>query len=67
MAKLLTLLRTERGWTKAELARRARMSAADIGKIESGRAIPYDSQLIKLARALGVNQAERRQLLKEAS
>jgi ribosome-binding protein aMBF1 (putative translation factor) len=30
------------------------MSAADVGKIEAGRVVPYESQLRKLAKALGL-------------
>lgn len=52
----LTWLRQQRGWTRSELARRARMAGADIGKIESGRLRPYDSQLEKLAIALGLSE-----------
>lgn len=48
----LEKLRCEWGWSKSELARRARMASGDIGKIESGRLVPYSSQLTKLARAL---------------
>lgn len=61
--KKLTALRTARGWSKAELARRARMAEGDIGKIESGRLVPYDTQLRRLARALGVPVAEAASLL----
>ena len=45
-------MRKERGLTKAELARRARLDAGIIAWIESGRFIPYYSQLEKLAKAL---------------
>ena len=31
------------------------MAAGDVGKIEAGRLRPYESQLRKLARALGVS------------
>ncbi len=55
---VLTELRRARGWSRAELARRARMAAADVGKIEAGRLVPYESQLRKLARALRVPQSE---------
>jgi len=50
----LTSLRVARRWSRAELARRARMAAGDVGKIEAERLQPYDSQLRKLARALGI-------------
>jgi len=49
----LTALREERRWSRAELARRARMGNADVGRIESGRLIAYPGQLVKLADAIG--------------
>jgi ribosome-binding protein aMBF1 (putative translation factor) len=55
---ILSLKREERGWSRAELARRARKTPSDIGKIEAGRLIPYPSQLRKIARALGISAAE---------
>lgn len=51
----LTLERERRGWSRAELARRARMHAADVGKLEAGKAYPYPAWRAKLARVLGVN------------
>ena len=58
---LMIVQRQARGWSRAELARRAHMSASDVGKIEAGRLVPYPSQARKLARALGlaVNEADR--------
>lgn len=47
-------LRTGLGWSRSELARRARMDAADVSKIERGILRPYPGQLMKLAKALGV-------------
>lgn len=63
----LTLEREARGWSRAELSRRSQMSAGDVGKIESGRARAYDSQLRKLAEALGVPMERRAELLRECS
>ena len=51
------------GLSMSEVARRARMGAGDIGKIESGRLTPYDSQLRKIAVALGVNECNATSLL----
>ena len=48
----LQQLREERGWTKAELARRARINAQTVGWAEDKRFRLYDSQLRKLAKAL---------------
>ena len=58
---LLTREREARGWSRNELARRARMAAGDVGRIEAGRLRPYDGQVKKLARALGwpINDAQR--------
>lgn len=47
-------MRREKGWTKAELARRSGIQPNVVGWIEAGRFIPYQTQLEKLARALGV-------------
>ena len=49
--------RKARGWSQAELARRARLHPSDISRFESGRAIPYPIQLQKLAQALGVAES----------
>lgn len=57
----MTNLRTERtgrGWSRAELARRARLNQVTVGQIEAGRLIPYPSQLRKLARALRIDVSE---------
>lgn len=58
---LLTREREARGWSRNQLARRARMAAGDVGRIEAGRLRPYNSQLRKLARALGwpIDDAQR--------
>lgn len=61
----ITRKRSERGWSRAELARRAQMSASDVGKIEAGRLRPYPSQLCKLADALGLAQGAVTELLEE--
>ena len=46
--------RERRGWSRAELARRARLNATTVGWIESGRFRPYRVQRQKLAKALGL-------------
>ena len=50
----LTEERRRRGWSLAELARRAGMHPSTVGLIESGRLQAYPGQLAKLADALGV-------------
>jgi transcriptional regulator with XRE-family HTH domain len=61
--KRLQQLREARGWTRAELARRAKLNPATVGMIEHGRLQPYESQLRKLAAALGVEKRNADQLL----
>ncbi|MBY0279122.1 helix-turn-helix domain-containing protein [Candidatus Binatia bacterium] len=61
--KKLTELRQARGWSKAELARRAHLAEGDVGKIESGRLVPYEAQLRRLARVLDVPAAKATTLL----
>ena len=50
--KKLQQEREARGWSRSELARRARMANSTVGAIESGRLVPYQSQLEKLSKAL---------------
>ena len=54
----MSRIREARGMTRAALARKAEMQAGTITIIESGRYIPYESQLGKLAAALGVSDPE---------
>ena len=65
--KRLTVLRMQRGWTRAELGRRAKMHPASVGKIESGRQVPYRVELVKLARALAIPSAEADTLMEEVT
>ena len=53
--KTIRLEREKKGWSQCELSRRARMTPADVGKIESGRIVPYRSQVKKLAKALEIS------------
>jgi transcriptional regulator with XRE-family HTH domain len=46
--------RLRRRWTQTTLAYHAKLSPAEISKIESGRMRPYPSQATRLADALGV-------------
>ncbi len=52
MALELTKQRERAGWTKSELARRARVHYPRVGQIESSMAQPYRPELRRLARAL---------------
>ena len=48
----ITALREAKNISRAELARRSGLNASSISWIETGRFIPYPSQLDKLAAAL---------------
>ena len=54
----MTKHREAKGWSKAELARRADLNASTVGLIETGRLRPYDGQLMKLAEALDLRVEE---------
>jgi len=56
-------LRQQRGWSQAELARRAVLNSNTVCMIESGRWVPYPKQLSKLSNALGVSEADAHRLL----
>jgi transcriptional regulator with XRE-family HTH domain len=64
---ILTAERQRRGWSQAEMARRAQLNANTVSQIESGRFQPYPAQLQKLASALAWPVAEAERLLEEAS
>lgn len=63
----LTKERQRRGWSKAELARRARLDQGAVSKIESGRLQPYAVELRRLARALGIPSDQATALLEEVT
>lgn len=65
--RLLTVYRERRGWSKAELARRAELNASTVGQIEAGRLVPYPGQVRKLAEALELTESERERLTEEVS
>lgn len=62
---VLEYLRRMRGWSKAELARRAGLNASDVSRITSGRLAPYPSQLLRLASALGQDPERSEDLVRE--
>lgn len=57
-------IRIDKDLTKADVSRITGMQAGTIGWIESGKFTPYDSQLEKLAKALGF-KGDPRKLLEE--
>jgi transcriptional regulator with XRE-family HTH domain len=50
--------RLKRGWRQEDLGFHARMSGADISRIESGRMVPYPTQVERLCRVLGLQPDE---------
>jgi transcriptional regulator with XRE-family HTH domain len=62
----LAVLRTQRGWSQAELARRAGLNNSTLSHIESGRFVPYPGQLAKIARAFGITDANSAPLMEAA-
>jgi transcriptional regulator with XRE-family HTH domain len=58
LGRKLRYLRAMRGWTQIELARRAKMSRAYVGRLERGEVLPRYITLVRLAACLGVTPAE---------
>ena len=50
----IALLRLQKGWSQANLAKRASTSQSYIARLELGNVDPQVSTVIKIARALGV-------------
>lgn len=50
--------RRRRNWRLEDLAHFARVSAADISRIETGRMIPYPTHAKRLAEVLGIEPDE---------
>lgn len=53
----IALLRLQKGWSQAELAKQASTSQSYIARLELGNVDPQVSTVIKIARALGVPAA----------
>ena len=51
--KRITYERKRRGWSQAELARRAGVHTTSMSRIESGQEPPYPRRAARLAAALG--------------
>jgi len=64
---LLTEMRLKQGLSKASLARKAKIDQGQLSKIESGRMVPYTSELSRLAVALKYPKDKARQLLSEST
>src|SRR2546421_641724 len=65
-AALLRSLRRRAGLSQAALARRAELNPRSIKYLEGGARQPYPDTLRRLAVALGLSEAERRQLIAAA-
>jgi transcriptional regulator with XRE-family HTH domain len=63
----LRIQREARGWSHAELARRASLHASTISLLESGRLVAYPSQVAKLAAALELPELRAAALLTEVN
>ena len=59
--------RLDNGWSQFRLAAESGIHPSDISRFESGRLIPYDGQLQKLAKALDVPPAKASTLLVKKS
>jgi transcriptional regulator with XRE-family HTH domain len=57
--------RRQRGWSQAELSRKTGIHPTTLSLIENKRFTPYRSQLLKLARALGIPPGAEQALLDE--
>lgn len=61
--RLLQALRMERGWTKADLAKRARFDPSTITRLEQGSREPERDTVLQLADAMALTAADRDRLL----
>lgn len=59
----LTREREALQWTKAQLARAAKLDQGLVSKIESGRVVPYSVELERIVAALGWRPEEAHRLL----
>ena len=50
--------RLRRGWTQTAVAFHARLTAAEVSRIETGRLRPYPTQIARLAQVFGLDPAE---------
>jgi len=58
LGRTLKRLRTELGWTQAQLAETVEMSVNHVGYLERGERLPSVPMLVGLARVLGTTTAE---------
>jgi hypothetical protein len=67
LADRVRTLRLQRGWTVAELARRARMAAPNIHRVEAAVHVPSTQTMLRLAQALDVPLARLVEIRERAS
>jgi Zn-dependent peptidase ImmA (M78 family)/DNA-binding XRE family transcriptional regulator len=67
IASNVARLRAARGWSQAELARRAKLSRITLGKIERADTAPREQTIEQLARAIGVQVRELLESARELS
>jgi transcriptional regulator with XRE-family HTH domain len=65
-AELLQRLRRERGWTKADLAKRAHFDPSSITRFEQGARTPERDTVIQIANAMALPVSDRDRLLASA-
>ncbi len=65
-ARLLEVLREERGWTKADLAKRAELDPSSITRFEQGVRDPERDTVLALADAMALPLVDRDRLLAAA-
>lgn len=61
----LTVEREKRNWTRRELARQSNITPSDIGRMESGRIVPYKKWVNSLEEVFGIPGKELFQKVKE--
>ncbi len=65
-ARLLAQYRTERGWSKADLAKRADLDPSTITRFEQGTRAPERETVLQIAEAMALPVVERDRLLAAA-
>ena len=58
MPRLLKNYRQERGWSQSELGRKTGIHASTISLIESGRLVPSETHIAKIARAFRLERSD---------
>ena len=67
MALRISVLRKALGWSQSKLARETELNVSTVNQIELGRSTGYPVQLAKIAKALGLPEADKDSLLEEVA